>query len=337
MLHFSHTSAEVLIIITVTHLDQACQLTVGMLGIYVQGITFLAVIIGRPVTFISCKIYIIEAGNIGLVNLYLRLTCYTGKGMIGIGIYQRLSADLDYISAAAGISVSIVKVYHVLLFRFHINNLGKLIHQQVTLVTQLVSYTAGVHFYNVYLLVKRRQLFRYGINTVHINLYLLVNIILKLLHISVHIIKICSQISRLAYHLLAVFGVVGVLCQFFQGVGILTEYRGKALYGLVIPVILLYAVHVVFFHFIGAQLGLVLPVFLVIESVPYTLNSKCLHARAHAAIGCESSYGFGSLGGHILAAVALGLHIGDIICRGIKGCISSLQTRICCIKSHKSR
>ena len=107
-----HLTCEILTVVTVTHLDQSCQITAH--GCIVQ-IEFLSVF---PVDFI-------ETVNIGLVHLLIGGSCHTFETVVITAVYQHLSTgDLDHVSVGTGLTVLIVGIDDGSLLDFHIHDLG---------------------------------------------------------------------------------------------------------------------------------------------------------------------------------------------------------------------
>ena len=107
-----HLSAEILAVVTVTHLDQSCQITAH--GCIVQ-VELLPV---RPID-------LIETVNVCLVDLLVGSSRHAFQTVIITAVHQHLSAcDLDHISVGSSLTVLVVGIDDRSLLDFHIHDLG---------------------------------------------------------------------------------------------------------------------------------------------------------------------------------------------------------------------
>ena len=192
-----HLSGEILAVVTVTHLDQSRQITAH--GCIVQ-VELLPV---RPVDFI-------ETVDIGLVYFLIGGSCHTFETVVITAVYQHLaSGDLDHVSVGTGLTVLIVGIDDRCLFDLHVHYLGQFIDQQGSAVTQLIGLCSS-QFNGVDLFIQGGDLTGKGIDLIHLQFDLLVDILLYFFQIARHTVEILCQSSGIAYELGFGCGTVGI-------------------------------------------------------------------------------------------------------------------------------
>ena len=115
----------------------------------------------------------------------------------------------------------------------------------------------------------------------------------------------------------------------------LVEDRLEARILSVVIEVVFYLLHVIYLLLVLAYLLIIVPESEIIEFIAHALDGQGLHAGTGAAVGLEHPQGVCGLCGHLLAAVAFGLYVGDVVGRGVQRSVAGQQSGICYIQSEK--
>ncbi len=280
--------------------------------------------------------HIVQAVHIGLVHFLIVGPGHAFQAVVLEIVHQHLAAgNLDGEPAAPCVAVRIVEVGYLRLLYLHVHNLGELVYQEGTPVTELIRVHA-FELYGVDLFVQGGDFAGDAVDFVHLHLDFFIHVLLQLLQIARHIVEILGEGSGIAHELFLEGQIVRVLHQFLQ-----TRNHQLVEHGLesgVLAVVMevgLYLLHVVYLLLVLAYLLIVVPESEIVEFIAHALDGQGLHAGTGAAVGLEHPQGVCGLCGHLLAAVAFGLYVGDVVGRGVQRSVAGQQSGICYIQSEK--
>ena len=293
---------EIFPVIAVAHLNQAAELSAH----------------GRVVKaewYAIAPHDIIKTVHIGLVHLLLIRARHTDQRLVIVHIHQRLSAGNFHHVPVRRCRIALL-IQNRQLLRLHIHERGKLVEQQISLVTQFICLTAR-HLDGIDLFVHRRNILRDGVNLIYPNLNLIVHIRLEITKIPVQVIEIIRQRLRRAQKLRLHIGAAGIFRDFLQGHADLVKERLKARLVVVLQ-ILLNHIAVIELRVVLAELRLIVPIFMIVEKIPHPLDRQCLHTCTRASVCGKNTQRVSRLRLYLLPAVARRLHIADIVARSVQ-------------------
>ncbi len=173
-------SGKILTVIAVTHLHQALERSPHGRVIEVELLTVF-------------PIYVIQTVDIRLIYLLIAFPGHALQPVVLVSVHQNLPAgDLYKEPVRAGLPGRIAAVDNGDLLHLYIDNLGKLVKQKLSPVSELVCLLSR-QLYRIDLLIQSGDLSRQGIHLVDLKLDLLIGILLKSLQIPRKTVKILGK------------------------------------------------------------------------------------------------------------------------------------------------
>ena len=263
------------------------------------------------------------------------VTAFALQRIVFIAIHKGTAiAYADLIILYSEIMIRVTLIDDILLIHRNIDYLRQLVYEEISLVPQLIGGMPG-DLYAVYLLIYIGDLLRYGIDSLHLGLYLQVYALLKICEVIRHSIKILGQGFRSPNEGYPRGIGIGVLLHLRKSrIEILRINRLKAVKGIGFLEIILDLARIELVHRITPNVGLIRPVLhiqIAVSQLVYGIYRNSHSGHSVAGIGPQGA--LRRLVHHLLG-ISVRVDVRYVVCGGILGCLIGCKSGI---TDHQSR